>query len=85
MGTHSTAPAMTTTHSNAISPTAPKFQWDDPFDFNGALSGDELQIQETVRRYCTEQLLPRIVSANRDERFDLEIFVLSPIQRSTQC
>ncbi len=65
---------MTTTHSNAISPTAPKFQWDDPFDFNGALSGDELQIQETVRRYCTEQLLPRIVSANRDERFDLEIF-----------
>ncbi len=65
---------MTTTHSNAISSTAPKFQWDDPFDFNGALSGDELQIQETVRRYCTEQLLPRIVSANRDERFDLEIF-----------
>lgn len=65
---------MTTTHSNAISPTVPKFQWDDPFDFNGALSGDELQIQDTVRRYCTEQLLPRIVSSNRDERFDLEIF-----------
>jgi glutaryl-CoA dehydrogenase len=52
----------------------PQFQWEDPFEFDSLLSDDERMIQDTVRRYGREQLLPRIISANRDERFDTEIF-----------
>ncbi|MCA0213415.1 MAG: acyl-CoA dehydrogenase [Proteobacteria bacterium] len=38
------------------------------------LSGEERMLQESVRRYCTEKLMPRIVSDNRNERFDRAIF-----------
>jgi glutaryl-CoA dehydrogenase len=53
---------------------ARRFDWTDPFGFDQLLSDEERMLQESVRRYCTDKLMPRIVSANRDERFDREIF-----------
>ena len=51
-----------------------RFDWMDPFGFDAQLSEEELMLQDTVRRYGSEKLMPRIVSANREERFDREIF-----------
>lgn len=52
----------------------PRFDWTDPFGFDQMLSGEERMLQESVRRYCTEKLMPRIISDNRNERFDRAIF-----------
>lgn len=49
------------------------FRWDDPLDLTGRLTDDERMIQEAARAYAREKLLPRVVSAFADERFDREI------------
>jgi glutaryl-CoA dehydrogenase len=49
------------------------FAWDDPLDLASRLSEDERMIQESARAYARERLLPRVVSAFADERFDREI------------
>ena len=49
------------------------FAWDDPLLLDAQLSADERLIRDTVRQYADEKLLPRVVTANRQERFDREI------------
>ena len=49
------------------------FQWDDPLDIASRLSEDERMVAEAARSYAREKLLPRVVSAWRDERFDRKI------------
>jgi glutaryl-CoA dehydrogenase len=49
------------------------FRWDDPLDLQGRLTEDERMIAEAARAYARERLLPRVVSAFADERFDREI------------
>jgi glutaryl-CoA dehydrogenase len=49
------------------------FKWDDPFRLNDQLSDDEAMIAEAAEAYAQEKLLPRVVSATLDERFDREI------------
>ena len=51
-----------------------RFDWTDPFGFDSLLSSEERMLQDMVRRYAADQLAPRIVTANREERFDREIF-----------
>jgi glutaryl-CoA dehydrogenase len=54
--------------------TPPKtFRWDDPLDLTGRLTDEERMIQDAARSYAREALLPRVVSAFADERFDPEI------------
>ena len=50
--------------------TKPQFVWHDPFLLDGQLDESERMIQESVRRYAQESLMPRIVEANRHEKFD---------------
>ena len=57
----------------APSRTKPAFQWDDPFLLDDQLGEDERQVRDTVRAYAREQLMPRILEANRHERFDREV------------
>ncbi len=58
----------------ADKPVAPAaFAWDDPFFLDEQLSEDERMIRDAARQYCQEQLMPRILEANRQERFDREI------------
>ena len=49
------------------------FQWDDPFLLDDQLGEDERLVRDSTRAYAREKLLPRIVEANRHERFDREI------------
>jgi glutaryl-CoA dehydrogenase len=51
-----------------------KFQWDDPFSFDDQLAEEERLVRDTARDYAKEQLMPRVLEANRYERFDREIF-----------
>ena len=53
--------------------TTKTFRWDDPLDLAGRLSEDERMIGEAARDYARDKLLPRVVSAYADERFDREI------------
>lgn len=52
---------------------APGFTWDDPLALDSQLSEEERQIRDAARGFCEGRLLPRIVAANREERFDREI------------
>jgi glutaryl-CoA dehydrogenase len=49
------------------------YRWDDPFDLAARLTEDERMISEAARHYARERLLPRVVSAFEDQRFDREI------------
>jgi glutaryl-CoA dehydrogenase len=49
------------------------FRWEDPLDLASRLSEEETMISEAARSYARDKLLPRVVSAFADERFDREI------------
>lgn len=49
-------------------------RWEDPLFLEEQLSEDERMIRDMARAYCTDKLMPRVISANREERFDREIF-----------
>ncbi len=49
------------------------FDWEDPLHLEGQLSEEERMIMDAARDYCQNRLMPRIVEANRHERFDREI------------
>jgi glutaryl-CoA dehydrogenase len=49
------------------------FAWDDPLLLEEQLTADERMVRDTARDYAQERLFSRVLSANRDERFDREI------------
>ena len=49
------------------------YRWDDPLDFTGRLTDEERMISQAARDYARGKLLPRVVSAFSEERFDREI------------
>jgi glutaryl-CoA dehydrogenase len=51
----------------------PAFQWDDPLLLEAELTAEERLVRDTARDYCREKLMPRVLTANREERFDREI------------
>lgn len=51
----------------------PEFQWEDPLLFEEQLSNEERLIRNTAREYAQQHLMPRVIEANRQERFDREI------------
>ncbi|MDN3517803.1 acyl-CoA dehydrogenase [Aquisalimonas lutea] len=50
-----------------------RFQWNDPLLLEGQLSDEERMVRDSAHDYCQEQLFPRVLEANRHERFDREI------------
>ncbi len=46
------------------------FQWDDPLDLDGELTEEERMVRDTARNFAQEKLFPRVIEANRDERYD---------------
>ncbi|MFL7839057.1 MAG: acyl-CoA dehydrogenase [Candidatus Promineifilaceae bacterium] len=52
----------------------PNFNWQDPFLFNDQLTEEEKMVRDAARRYCQENLMPRVLEANRYEAFDMAIF-----------
>jgi glutaryl-CoA dehydrogenase len=49
------------------------FDWADPLLFEDELGEDERLVRDSARAYCQERLMPRVLTANREERFDREI------------
>ncbi|MCU7840930.1 MAG: acyl-CoA dehydrogenase [Candidatus Thiodiazotropha sp. (ex Lucinoma borealis)] len=47
--------------------------WDDIFLLEKQLDADERLVRDTAYEYCQDKLMPRVLSANREERFDQEI------------
>jgi len=50
-----------------------EFQWADPLLLEEQLTEDERLVRDAAHDYCQEQLMPRVLEANRHERFDPEI------------
>jgi len=51
----------------------PAFDWADPFLLDGQLTEAERLVRDAARDYCQDKLMPRVVEANRHEKFDREI------------
>src|SRR3979490_3093059 len=51
----------------------PIFDWADPLLVEDMLSEEERLGRDRARAYCQEKLSPRVLTANREERFDREI------------
>ena len=49
------------------------YRWDDPLDLASRLTEEERMVAEAARQYARERLLPRVVTAFAEERFDREI------------
>ncbi len=68
----SQAPAATAP-SPAPAAAPAKFVWEDPLLLEEQLSEEERMVRDAARAYCQEQLMPRILEANRHETFDRSI------------
>ncbi|WP_193371223.1 acyl-CoA dehydrogenase [Pelagibius marinus] len=55
-------------------PGKAKFVWEDPLLLEEQLSEEERMVRDAARAYCQDQLMPRILEANRHEIFDRAIF-----------
>lgn len=52
---------------------APAFNHEDALNLNEQLTDDEIMIRDSVRAYCEQKLMPRVLEANRKEVFHKEI------------
>ena len=59
--------------SSEPQPTKPTFNWEDPLHLEEQLTEDERMVRDSAHDYCQENLMPRILEANRNEQFDAEI------------
>src|SRR4051812_33621626 len=51
----------------------PTFKWDDPLLLEDQLSEDERMVRDSAHDYAQHSLMPRILEANRHEKFDRAI------------
>jgi glutaryl-CoA dehydrogenase len=56
-----------------IPTTKPAFTWDDPLLLEQQLTDEERMIRDSARAYCHDRLMPRVIEANRHEKFHREI------------
>ena len=69
----SSQPASASNSASSAATGKPVFQWDDAFLLEDQLSEEERMVCDTARDYAQDKLMPRILMANREERFDREI------------
>lgn len=46
------------------------FDWEDPFNLTSQLTEEEIMTRDMARAYCQQELLPRVLDANRNETHD---------------
>ncbi|MDB5810422.1 MAG: uncharacterized protein JWN94_2544 [Betaproteobacteria bacterium] len=59
--------------NSTVTLTGGSFDWQDPLLIEQELTDEERLVRDTARAYAQEKLMPRIVQANRNETFDVEI------------
>jgi len=68
-----TAEASADRPTQTSKPNMVPFKWADALLFEGMLTEEEHAIRDAAHAYCQEKLFPRVLMANRHERFDREI------------
>ncbi|KNC96415.1 glutaryl-CoA dehydrogenase, mitochondrial [Spizellomyces punctatus DAOM BR117] len=63
----------TTSRAFATGTSKPKFDWTDAFDLNSQLTEEERLVRDSARDYSQTKLLPRVIEATRNEKFDRNI------------
>ena len=66
-------PAPKSPAASARAASEVRFDWADPLLVEDELGEDERMVRDSARAYCQEKLFPRVLEANRHERFDREI------------
>ena len=51
-------------------PTPAKFDWQDPLCLDANLTEEERLVRDSAYEFCQAELMPRILKAHREERFD---------------
>lgn len=49
------------------------FDWQDALNLESQLTEEEILVRDQFKTYCQDKLMPRILMANRNEKFDREI------------
>ncbi len=65
--------AVQTAPAAAPASTKASFAWEDPLLLDDQLNEEERMLRDAARDYCQDKLKPRILEANRHERFDPEV------------
>ena len=60
-------------HEPKAAAAEPASDWEDPLGLEGELTEEERMVRDTARGYAQDKLFPRVLTANREERFDREI------------
>jgi len=50
-----------------------EFDWEDPLGLTHQLTEEERMIEESIRGYCQDKLMPRVLEGFRNETFDRDI------------
>ncbi len=58
---------------NAKSANLAPFKWDDALLLDSLLTEEERAVRDAAHEYCQSRLFPRVLEANRHEKFDREI------------
>ena len=61
------------TSAKKLASSKANFNWQDPLLLESLLTEEERMVRDSAHQYCQEKLMPRVLSANRHERFDIEI------------
>ncbi len=64
---------MSSSRGNKASHIKVKFDWQDPLSLDSLLTEEERLVRDSAHKYCQEKLMPRILEANRHEKFDINI------------
>ena len=57
----------------AIPTTKPAFRWEDPLLLGDQFTEEERMVRDSAQAFCQDKLMPRVLEANRHEKFDREI------------
>jgi glutaryl-CoA dehydrogenase len=58
----------------AVSLKDANFVWEDPLDIESDLTEDERMVRDSARGFAQDDLMPRILTAYREERYDDDLF-----------
>ena len=54
--------------------TIAAFDWADPLAMDDMLTDEERLVRDSIRRFCQEELQPRVLEAFREEKVDRSLF-----------
>src|SRR4029078_9440167 len=66
-------PAEKITGKTALSLKDSNFVWEDPLDLESDLTEDERMARDTARGFARDYLMPRVLLAYREEKYDAEL------------